>query len=161
MDIKILSERTSIPVRQIRYVMDHELVPQQSWVVGEYSVGRARAFDEIAGIFIASAAYLLNAGYKRESVRDFLTATCNVMPEMKRNPLNFPEARIVLAGNGAARVQFGDGRYLRWITSRGTGNWIDTKVPGNRVATVSPKVIVELNFGEIRDRVRTVSGDLS
>lgn len=161
MDIKTLSERTSIPVRQLRYVLDHKLVPQQTWFVDECSVGRARAFDEINAIFIACAAYLLNAGYKRESVRDFLTATCNVMPEYKRNPLNYSQVRIVLAGNSAARVQFGDGRYLRWITSRGPGNWIDTKVPGNTIATVSPKVIVELNISEIRDRVRTVSGDPS
>lgn len=157
MDIKTLSERTSIPVRQVRYVMDQRLVPQQSWFVDEYAVGRARAFDETAAVFIACAAYLLDAGYKRESVRDFLTATCKVMPESKRNPLNYPVVRIIVAGNSTAKVQFGDGRYLRWITSRGTGSWIDTSVAGNTVASVSPKVIVELNFSEIRDRVRGAS----
>ena len=50
--------------------MDHELVPNRTWFIDESAVGKARTFDEITAIFIACAAYLLDAGYKRESVRE-------------------------------------------------------------------------------------------
>lgn len=153
MDIRTLSQRTGIGTRQLRYVLDHNLYPERTWFLDEHSVGRARTFDEITAVFIASAAFLLEAGYKRDSVRTFLESISKIKPK-GRNPLNVPLIANVVTGNGAARVQFGDGQFVRWISSRSTGEWIDPGAPTKAVSDIKPKVIIELNLGEIRDMVR-------
>jgi hypothetical protein len=153
MNIRILSQKTDIAIRQLRYVLDHELVPERTWFVDEHTVGRARNFDDITAIFIACAAYLLDAGYKREAVRSLIGAIGKIMPT-GRNPLHLPVIANVVSGQGTAKVQFADGRYVRWIIGRSTGDWID---PGPRAKSkpdLTPRVIVELNVGEIRDQIR-------
>ncbi len=152
MDITQLSERTGLSVRLIRYVLDHKLVPPQHWFVDEHAVGRARVFDEFTGVFIACAACLLEAGYKRDSVREFLNSIGKVMP-MGRNPLHHSILKNVVISRGAGRVQYGDGRYIRWQESQSSGEWLDSTTQPMKPSEVTPKVIVELNVSEIRDRV--------
>lgn len=153
MDIRTLSQRTGIGTRQLRYVLDHELVPERTWFLDEHAVGRARTFDEITAVLIASAAFLLEAGYKRDSVRVFLESISRIKPK-GRNPLNVPVIADVITGKSAARVQFGDGQYVRWITSRADGKWVDPTAPTRAISDLQPKVVIELNLGEIRDVVR-------
>lgn len=153
MNIKTLSERIAIPVRKIRYVIDHDLVPESTWYVDEFTAGRARVFDESGAVFIACAAYLLNAGYKRDSVRELLSAVGKIMPT-GRNPLGLPIMELFLTSQEAARVQFADGLYVRWLTAGGTGEWIDPANPKASQSHLVPKVVVDLNFSEIRDQVR-------
>lgn len=153
MDIRTLSERTGIATRQIRYVLDHELVPERTWFPDEHRVGRSRTFDETTAIFIACAAFLLDAGYKRDAVRN-LMASVGVVRATGRNPLNLPVLANVLTGNGVARVQFGDGKYVRWIQGRTVGEWIQPGPPAEAIGDTAPYVIVELNVSEIRNLVR-------
>lgn len=152
MDIRTLSERTGFSIRQIRYVIDHELVPQRGWFVDEHAVGRARQFEDTTAILIACAAYLLEAGYKRDSVSHLLNAISQVKPT-NRNQLGLPLIAGILTSNSVGQAQFGDGQYVRWITNRSTGKWIDPGESNKSVAELTPKVIVELNVGEIRDQV--------
>lgn len=153
MDIRTLNERTGIAVRQLRYVLDHKLVPARTWFLDEHSVGRSRTFGETTAVFIACAAFLLDAGYKRDAVRTLMASIAKVRPS-GRNPLNVPVIGNVVIGNGAARVQFADGKYVRWIQGRTTGDWIEPGSPMEVVPDLAPRVIVELNISEIRDLVR-------
>ncbi|MDB5345003.1 MAG: hypothetical protein JWP89_3380 [Schlesneria sp.] len=151
MDIKSLSERTGIPVRQIRYVLDHELAPHRTWFIDESAVGRARTFDEITGIIIACAVYLLDAGYKRDSIRDLITTVSRPMPKSLKNPLRLPIIAGAVMGTRSAKVQFADGRFVRWIIDEKVSDWYVSHAatqPG-----FVPKVTIEIDIGKIRDLV--------
>jgi len=134
-------------------VLDHNLVPERTWFLDEHAVGRARTFDEITAVFIATAAFLLDAGYKRDSVRGLLASISRINPK-GRNPLNVPVIADVITGKGPARVQFGDGRFVRWMARRSSDEWVDPAHPTKPVSDIRPKVIIELDLGEIRDTVR-------
>ncbi len=151
-DIKTLSERTGITVRLIRYVLDHELVPQRTWMADEHAVGRARVFGQISGVFIATAAYLLMAGYKRDSVRELIAAISRPMPN-SRNVLALPVIGDLLVYGRSGQAQFADGRYVRWIVNEVAGDWSDSQAPLLLPTDWIPKVIVEINVGAIRDQV--------
>jgi len=153
MDVKTLSERTGIAVRQIRYVLDHELVPERTWFPDEHAVGRSRTFDDTTAVFVACAAFLLDAGYKRDAVRTLMSSIGKVRAS-GRNPLNLPVIANVVTGDGAAKVQFADGTYVRWIQGRSAGDWIHPGPPAEAVTDLTPRVIVELNVSEIRNLVR-------
>ncbi len=151
-DIKTLSERTGITVRLIRYVLDHELVPERTWMADEHAVGRARVFGQISGVFIAAAAYLLMAGYKRDGVRDLIAAISKPRPN-SRNSLNLPVIGDLLVYGRSGRAQFADGRYVRWVVNEKAGDWMDSQAPSQLPPDWIPKVIVEINVGAIRDQV--------
>ena len=165
MDIKFLSEQTflsdqtELSIRKIRYVMDHELVPNRTWFIDESAVGKARTFDEITTIFIACAAYLLDAGYKRESVRELITAISAPMPKNQRNPLRLPIIATAVKDTESAKLQFADGRYVRWVVTGNVGDWFVSRFETQ--SNLNPKIIIEIDIGQIRGRNRTTKGKRS
>lgn len=151
-DIKTLNARTGITVRLIRYVLDHELVPDRTWMADEHAVGRARVFGQISAVFIATAAYLLLAGYKRDGVRDLITAISKPRPN-SRNSLNLPVIGDLLVYGRSGRAQFADGQYVRWVVNEVTGDWVDSQSSSKIPADWIPKVTVEINISAIRDQI--------
>lgn len=151
-DIKTLNTRTGIAVRLIRYVLDHELVPDRTWMADEHAVGRARVFGQISAVFIATAAYLLLAGYKRDGVRDLIAAISKPRPN-SRNSLNLPVIGDLLVYGRTGRAQFTDGQYVRWVINEEAGDWIDSQSSSKMPVDWIPKVIVEVNVGAIRDQI--------
>jgi hypothetical protein len=166
MDIKTLSQRTGIPVRRLRYVLDNDLISPMAWNIedceiewgaDENAVGRPRTFNEITAVYMASAAYLLDAGCKRDSVRDMLEAIGRFAPPAKRQ-FRMPAVATALTGTTAAYVEIGDGRFVRWRLGNKTYDWIDAVPPLTDAKEASPKVIIGLDIGQIRDRVKNIEG---
>lgn len=152
MDIKTLSELIEIPVRQVRYVIDHGLVPERYWMAEEHPIGHVRTFNNISAIFIACAAFLLQAGHKRDGVRALMEAISRPI-RRTRNPLRLPMIGEAMTAHGRAKVQFADGRYVRWIFGDFTEEWFDSATPPQSTTDMVPKVIVEIDVGAIRDLI--------
>lgn len=150
MDLKTLSERSGISPRHLRYVLDHSLVPGSLLTEALPILGRTRIVDEISAVYMACAGHLLAAGYRGEAVRDMMTAFGS---SIAKTQLHFPIFREVVQFNKNGRVQYGDGRYVRWIVEQKTGPWQDPTRKGKAVE-LAPKTCFELDVGEITRAVR-------
>ncbi|MBA4191497.1 MAG: hypothetical protein C0467_26255 [Planctomycetaceae bacterium] len=108
MDMAELSARTQLPVRKLRYVFDHGVLPgAQPDSPGQ---GIPRTFTDFEGFGIALAARLLDAGLTRK-----LVAACILKSgESPRRSARINEVPLYLVFAAAAgKLEVGDGKYLR------------------------------------------------
>jgi hypothetical protein len=147
-----LAQSSGIPVRKLRYVLDHGLLPGAQ----DNSQGRgtARAFTFFGCFVIVVAALMLEAGLRRSLVRDCLAA-------LSRNPkrrINEVPLYRAFAHDELAQLEIGDWRFARLIvtpTSRpalDTG-WLalsDVRPPDD---PYTPLVCVVLDLGQIRSLI--------
>ncbi|MCG8585861.1 MAG: hypothetical protein MI757_14230 [Pirellulales bacterium] len=152
LELRDLSERVAIKPRLLRYVVDHELVPDRRWLQIEDAVGQPRQFDGITAVCIACAAHLLEAGYKRVAVSELMAAIDQILPE-KQNPLNLPAVAHAITSKKPARVQVGDRKWVRWILDGKEASWVTISPPHRRATKALPMVVIEVDVGRIRDQV--------
>ncbi|MBY0312873.1 MAG: hypothetical protein K2W85_12450, partial [Phycisphaerales bacterium] len=70
MDLNELAVRTGLPVRKLRYVLDHRILPGRQSVASGHGV--PRTFTPFEGYAIALAARLLDAGVTRKLIATVL-----------------------------------------------------------------------------------------
>lgn len=151
MDIQTLQARTGLSARRIRYVIDHEIVPNLVVNVERNTQGKPRVFSEDMAIGIACAAILLDVGLSRETVR-------YVIENLAKIPWNLDRGKSsmivnLLLSNFPATLQLGDGVYLRLFSgSYVDSGWVDPKTL-KRLKGYEPRIVVELDLGQIRDQV--------
>src|ERR1700704_3473478 len=103
MDIAQLAIRTGLPIRRLRYVFDHQILPGTRHAEGR---GIPRSFLAFEGFGIALAALLLEAGLKR-----WLVALCFDAVQIGRS---VPISQEPLYQGYVARsgwLEIGDGLY--------------------------------------------------
>ena len=108
MDMAELATRTVLPVRKLRYVFDHHLLPG----VGTDLPGQGvpRTFTDFEGFGIAIAARLLDAGLTRKLVAVSLEIACRQIATQSRQ-IDAPLLRIYSGSNGV--MEIGNAQYLR------------------------------------------------
>jgi hypothetical protein len=99
---------TGLPVRKLRYVFDHRLLPGMR--PGSSGHGVSRTFTDFEGFSIALAALLLDSGFSRKLVAATFVAACRPFGS-SRNATEVPLFRAYTLAAG--RVEIGDARYLR------------------------------------------------
>lgn len=65
MDLQELAQRTALPLRKLRYVVDHDLVPELHYKLAHDEAGRPRRFASDVGFAIACVTSLLEGGLQR------------------------------------------------------------------------------------------------
>src|SRR5438045_8059 len=85
-----LSKRTGVPLRKLRYCVDHELVPPRTWLIADDEPGKPRQFDRIGAVYLICAVRLLEAGFRRDAVKQMVKST-ESLPKRGRNPLGLPQ----------------------------------------------------------------------
>jgi len=123
MDMADLAARTGLPVRKLRYVFDHRVLPGlRDAPVGH---GVPRTFTDFEGFGIALAARLLGAGLVRKVVGAVLDAACRPTGST-RAPADVPLYRAYAARAGILEME--DGRRLRVRAPKrpGVGDVLDT-----------------------------------
>lgn len=151
MDMAKLAERTGMPVRKLRYVFDHRVLPG---LAGDSSgQGIPRTFTAFEGFGIALAARMLGAGLTRHLVAAGLAAACR--PGAGHAPLY--RAYEACAG----RLEVGDGRYARVRAERRPGvaaaldtGWLPLTDGDRAPDGYCPAVLVSVEFGTLADIVR-------
>lgn len=115
-----LASRTGVPVRKLRYVFDHRLLPGLAGPSSGHGV--PRTFTDFEGFGIALAAHLLDSGLTRKLVAGALDAAARALSHIREYPL----LRAFQARAGT--IEIGDGRYIRVQVSkcRGVGPALDT-----------------------------------
>ncbi len=123
MDLNELAARTGLPVRKLRYVLDHRILPGLQGVASGHGV--PRTFTPFEGFAIALAARLLDAGVTRKLIATVLGTVCRPTGSTQA-PLDVPLFRAYTAEAGS--IEIGDGLYLRLSAPKrpGVGNALDT-----------------------------------
>jgi hypothetical protein len=123
MDMADLAARTGLPVRKLRYVFDHRVLPGlRDAPVGH---GVPRTFTEFEGFGIALAARLLGAGLARKVVAAVLNAACRPTGPT-RAPADAPLYRAYAACAGSLEVEDGARLRVRAPKRPGLGDVLDT-----------------------------------
>jgi hypothetical protein len=69
MTLPEIAERIGVPLRTIRYALDHEVLPGRPEPTKLYSRGSPRTYTESEAFGIAIAAVLLHGGLRRNNVK--------------------------------------------------------------------------------------------
>jgi hypothetical protein len=153
MDLQQLHQRTGVPLRRLRYCLDHALVPDLYIQGTPDEAGRPRKFAPDVGFGIVCAAELLKLGLAHERIRGFLKGLLGI--ELCGKGGTKPALAAVLEQSYAAEALLGDGLNVRIVVEEleYDSGWV---VPGNPAKpdrSYRPLSIISLNIGQIRDRV--------
>lgn len=161
MDMAELAACTGLPVRKLRYVFDHRVLPGLRGASAGHGV--PRTFTDYEGFGIALAARLLDAGLTRKAVAAVLDAACRPIGST-RATADVPLYRAYTAKAGG--LEIGDGRHLRVRAPRRPGlvDALDTgwlpMVPSGRVAgDYTPVVCVAVELGGLAQAIQERRGD--
>lgn len=150
-----LGNIVNIPVRKLRYVVDHELIPDRNWGIVDDEPGNPRKVDEISGTFIVAAAMLLESGVKREIVKNALRAADELKPP-GRNQLNLPILFDAFGSKKNSSISIGDGMNVRVRVGRTDSGWHEIVEPGNKADnSYEPIVKITVSLAKIRDLIPT------
>lgn len=154
MDLQELSKRTGIPVRRLRYCVDHDLIPGLKINTPTGEVGRRRKFGKDAGFGIACAAVLIGRGFDRNTVRKFLKGLVSLNLHSKSGE-SAPALEGILNWGFSAQAELGDGVNVRLVCPEIPYNsgWICPGNPASLDKSYRPTTYIGLDLGQIRDKV--------
>src|SRR5580700_6756905 len=73
MDLQTIARKTGLPLRVVRYVLDHKLLPGQKKVAQFLKAkGQPRSLTELEAFAVAIAATLFHSGLRREVVEGYI-----------------------------------------------------------------------------------------
>ena len=154
MNLQTIATRTALRTRTLRYVMDHKIVPSAQVRVIHNEAGRSRDFADDLGVGIACAAFLLEAGMRREAVASCIQilAGLNTRPD---SPAKGITLVTVISKRLNAVVQFGDGVSGRLLLPEENidSGWLSTQPLAKFDASYSPTVVVEIDIGRLLARL--------
>lgn len=139
MDIATLSARADLSNRQIRYVLDHKILPGTR--NASFGRGVPRGLADFEAFSVALAALLLDAGLKRKVVAAFFDLVSE-QPKQKLKDNMCPLQQAFKAGKTSS-MQIADGRFVRLA---GTGNFRDNFDTGWRSLLDPRSVPAEADF---------------
>lgn len=154
MDIQTIASRARLPLRQVRYVLDHRLLPGLRVKAAENEVGRRRHFTDFEGFCVACAAALLHGGVKRETVLRLMSALRDVAWPGANNKRHNNKALGALydiyVGKGPADVLFGDNAAIRLQAQPNDTGWLQPET-GALLKDYRPAVTIQLDLARLRD----------
>lgn len=152
MNLFAIAEATGIPIRTLRYVLEHRVLPGAEKASRGHRV--TREFTAFEAFGIASAAALLDAGVRRPSV-----TRCMRRLTTRRgagtSPSDIPLWHAFTATGGAAIEVAGELAVRVTVASRRSADeWIHL-VTGRRLSTIpDPLVRITLDASALSDVLR-------
>lgn len=157
MDLNELAACTGLPVRGLRYVFDHRVLPGLEDSFPGHGI--PRTFTEFEGFGIALAARLLGAGLTRKIVSAGLATAFQSVGTRPEAPLL--RAYTVAAGT----LEIGDGQCLRVRVPEklGIGRAFDTgwlpMTPTEAAVDYIPSVLVSVELGGLARAIQERESD--
>jgi hypothetical protein len=155
-ELQTIAMRACLPLRTLRYVLDHRLLPGARVMQAEHAAGRPRYLTGHEAFGLACAALLLQGGLKRQTVVSFMDGLCQLTwsgRQRRRGNAGEQPALItaLTSKNEAASARFGDSVNLRiQVGSRDTG-WVQPKTWAKLSDDYAPRIVVDLDLGQLRD----------
>jgi hypothetical protein len=152
-----IAERTGIPRRALRYVLDHDVLP----VAEKASKGRgtAREFDERDALLVAAAALMFSGGLRRQTVKETMDLLHTTEPRRNRywaeRAYDPAEAYERLR-----RIEIGDGVNIRPIYGplprvkiEEIQMWRQAGTDALLAADYRPLITVTIDMEKLRERL--------
>ena len=153
--VRDLTKLTGIPARRFRYVVDHRLIPDRNWFVGQGEAGNPRYFDLTTAWYVVCAAAMMEAGVRRENVQRFMEISDRVTPVAKKRGLTLNVIDEALLSWQPARIIVGDDTYIKGVVGTGTDTgWLDLETGLSGVKDFTPYIAVVVDIGRIRDSLK-------
>jgi len=156
MTLAELASRTALSPRQLRYVLDHGLLPAGR--IESRGRGAARSFTNFEAFGIACAALMLQAGLRQAVVRDCLALLCRYRKQGRKEAKDVP-LYFAFRANSAARLEVGDGVNVR-LSGAGQSSREKFDTGWRQIATgaelgdgYDPVIAIGINLGLLSRRV--------
>ena len=134
----------------------HDFRLVRGWFVAEAAVdepGTPRKLDDISATFVVCAAMMLNGGYRREAVRDFMIAIGEIQPG-GRNRLGLPKLADAMTTTQATTISAADGTHVRCVVGKQDSGWLRTGEKLKADKAYQPTLVISVDLGKIRDLIQ-------
>lgn len=165
-DLRRIATLTGLPLRKLRYVVDHELLPGMKFQIAANETGRPRRFGPDVAFGIACIATLLEGGLQSAAAYRFFDAILHLSIPWGSRQEAWHGAEILstfIDRGKSGQALLGDGRNVRLNLQMRDGQ-IDTdwhlthKVDPHRTTHTSrrsdgysPRTLVALDLGRLRE----------
>ena len=154
MDIASLAKISGLPIRTLRYVLEHHVLPNSERASKGRRVTRSFSGFECFGIAIAAA--LIEGGQRRSVVAECLLVLCAEAKPITRS-VNC-HLNKAYGATGKTRLELGDGVNVRIEAVEGyapfdTG-WIQAATGVKVDKAYDPFVRLSINVGPMRQAIR-------
>jgi hypothetical protein len=153
LDLQTIAVLTRLPVRKIRYVLDHRLLPGLRVEGQPDLVGRARILTDLEAFAVACAAILLESGARKEAVVT-LTTGLSEFPTGHSRRDKWPAFAIQKAFQSKvapAEAMLGDGTNLRFKLGDRDSGWLQPSTFAPLAEAYRPRVVISLDLTRLRD----------
>ncbi len=146
--------RTGITPRQLRYVLEHDVLPAGK--IASVGRGNERSFTEFEAFGIAFAALLFKGGLRRGIVKNCISVICPPGRDMKKNPLYQS-----LYASGDTKLDIGDNLNVRMYgkSKLRSGNfdtgWRQIETGAQLTEEYQPDIRVQIDAGKLRHKLRS------
>ena len=172
MELQTIADRTQLPLRKLRYVLDHRLLPGLRVKIDGNEVGRPRYFTDYEAFGVACAAALLGGGVKREAVIHFMNAMTKLTWEgapYAKQPGSSHLERVkklekvafytAYSKTGAAIAMLGDGVNIRVYGKGGDTGWRQPQTLARLNEEYRPLIVVQLDLARLREQLKKIPTD--
>lgn len=166
MDFAEIRKRTGLGLRQLRYVVDYDVLDPRYYGRGDRAQtghGVAREFSAFAAFAVALATVFRETGLSRDNVQRALKVVFDWM-----KPTNIPgdhpmvDAFLVFNLAAAIDVEIADGKFLRVVAKKPrssrtgmdipkTSDWINLDQGGKSVAAPKALFTTMISLSKLRD----------
>jgi hypothetical protein len=156
MTLADLANRTMLPLRQLRYALDHGLL--RGGQRASRGRGSPRSLTEFEAFVIACAAQLLQAGLRQGVVRDCVALLGRYADKKARRVSDVPLYQAFQSGT-PARLEVGDGANVRLFGSgplpreKFDTGWRQIATGARIAGAYEPLVVLGVNVGALRRMV--------
>lgn len=145
MELQTIAKRTRLPIRLVRYVVDHDVLPGGPAPQLLAAKGQPRSFSEVEAFAVAISAVLLHAGIRRSTVKSYMSALCSLKIQMMKG-LGDHVLTAVFATKYPAIVRFADENAVRVIHGEVDSGWRPSKS-----SSAEPRIQIELDLASLRN----------
>jgi len=147
MDLQTIANKTRLPIRLVRYVVDHDVLPGGP-VPRLFTVkGQPRSLDEVEAFAVAIAATLLQAGVRRATVKSYLLILCGLKVPLIKG-LGDHVLTAVYATKYPALARFAEEKAVSVIL-----NGKDTEWHPLKSICAEPRILIKLDLAALRNEL--------
>ena len=148
MELQTIASKSGLPVRIIRYVLDHKVLHDGPVAQILGAKGQPRTLTEFEAFAVVIAGTLIEAGLRRGHVAQYMGLLLKVRFTLIRG-LSDDVIGAVLATKYPATAQFANGSMVRITHNGNDTGWLPTP----KKAGVEPEFVIEVNLATLRDRL--------
>ncbi len=147
-----IASAIGLPVRQVRYVLEHRVLPGTEKRSKGHRV--TRTFTPFEAFGIAFAASLLGADLRRPLVTKLMKFLTTNIPNMGQTYIPLMKA---FHSSASCHIEIGDAQNIRVTGDRPANlSWRQIST-GAELADYEPQVRISVNAGRLRDKIEQIT----